>query len=680
LNRKILTIVLAVIVVAAGLVTYAITSIQPSTQPAPTEQQQLTTQLTTTTARESTIIRWKITDANKPTYVEGPDNVSTTIPPNTVPSGTTVTIQKLDPPLAPALPGWGQKVISLYNFTIDKPIDGSVAIRISLPNAELAVLGHYVKGSWEILPFTVENNMAVVEVRELSFFSWIDFKVSWLSDKILDFLTLRWAEKKMLPESATVIKIDGSESFELIAGSAQFISDNKWRIFVQNKAPLHLDIYPINGKVVEVKRTSLWASVESKYGMVVAPRDVGEWIVELQPNETVTYEAYFSDSAVAALFGDVIPLGRFSRALWECVLFARNGREMGWGDIKGLLVIPAVAEAVKKIEEIQEMSILDKGRLTFTYQVWPKVTGIACIAFVGYEKGEPATPPSIYIIDLDSGHQTRLPLQDPNLLPFRYHPAWSPDGKKIAFVSGSIKDPKSPSGVYIYEHIFIVGSEGGKPIQLTEGMSKNTNPAWSPDSKKIAFSSSPCLDPGTLERPPEWGTENIYVMNADGSNKTLIIEGGYDPAWSPDGKKIAFVSGERWKYCNIYIANADGSNRTKLVHGCQPSWSPDGKKIAFTEPSSTGFRIGIIDIDGSNLVWLTKPITVELPDGRETFWGDMDPVWSPDGKKIAFTSERDEGHWNIYIMNADGSNQNRLTEDPSIYRNQPTWSPLKIKP
>ena len=192
----------------------------------------------------------------------------------------------------------------------------------------------------------------------------VDIKVSWLADKIEDFLTLRWAENKTLPASDPSIGADVSNTLGLVAGSGRFIAENKLQIFVKNTAPLHLDVYPVGCAVVEVKRTSIFVSVESEYGMVIAPGDIGEWIVEFRPGENITFEAYFSDIAVAALFVDLLPSGRLARALIESALFARNGREMTWGDLKGLLVIPAIAEAVKKMEEIQEMPIVTgKGAL-----------------------------------------------------------------------------------------------------------------------------------------------------------------------------------------------------------------------------------------------------------------------------------------------------------------------------
>jgi TolB protein len=314
------------------------------------------------------------------------------------------------------------------------------------------------------------------------------------------------------------------------------------------------------------------------------------------------------------------------------------------------------------------------------------------IAVIGSEMSNgPVVPPAIYIIDLNNGNLTQLPL-----LPFKSrvlwpsYLSWSPDGKKIAFVAKAspsiavkMPDGKIYNDTYIFDHIFIVGIEGGKPIQLTDGRSWNVHPTWSPDGKKIAFTSSPCLDlPDTVyifgETFPKEGAKNIFVMNLDGSNKTqLTFEGGFEPSWSPNSKLIAFtreeIDNRGYKRDFIYILNIETGTQTKLVEGCQPSWSPDGKKIAFTELNPIGKRIGVININGTNLVWLTTPLEVATGEGEVHFLGDEQPAWSPDGNYIAFVSERNK-KLDIYIMNADGSNQTRITKDSRNYFN-PTWSP-----
>jgi Tol biopolymer transport system component len=181
------------------------------------------------------------------------------------------------------------------------------------------------------------------------------------------------------------------------------------------------------------------------------------------------------------------------------------------------------------------------------------------------------------------------------------------------------------------------------------------NNAWSPDGKRIVYAVASC----------------IFTIGADGSNPTKVtgepspIERIFSPSWSPDGSKIAFT----WQLegSGIYVVDIDGSNETRLspegVDDNFPAWSPDGSKIAFVSRRDGNWEIYVMNADGSNPIRLT-----ESTDAGEDY-----PAWSPDGRQIAFISNRD-GQPDIYIMNADGSNVTRLTKS-SIIKSNPSWSP-----
>jgi tol-pal system beta propeller repeat protein TolB len=163
---------------------------------------------------------------------------------------------------------------------------------------------------------------------------------------------------------------------------------------------------------------------------------------------------------------------------------------------------------------------------------------------------------------------------------------------------------------------------------------------------------------------------DIYVMDGTGGNKTLLINVGnadLDPAWSPDGTKIAFSTDE-----DIWVANADGSNPVNLTNtpitvgsDREPAWSPDGRKIVFSsirpEGDTSNLDIYVIDASGGNEQRLTTD-----PDT------DRAPAWSPDGATIAFCTNRD-GAW-IYLMNPDGSGERPLRQFTHIVTD-PNWSP-----
>lgn len=210
--------------------------------------------------------------------------------------------------------------------------------------------------------------------------------------------------------------------------------------------------------------------------------------------------------------------------------------------------------------------------------------------------------------------------------------------------------------------IYLANADGSGATQLPSNCLKNEKPRWSPDGTKLVFVSN-CDGNGT----------QIYSANADGSNRMKLTNNGPSlddsPAWAPDGHTIVFVSYRDFGQPHIYLVNPDGTNQRRLtttvgIGEIDPNWSPEGLKIAYARPPTAGssdVEIFIINVDGTNPVNVTNNAA-----------SDRQPSWSPDGTKIAFTSLRN-GNTNIYLMNADGSNQTKL--DTLAGDSSPSWSP-----
>jgi TolB protein len=226
-------------------------------------------------------------------------------------------------------------------------------------------------------------------------------------------------------------------------------------------------------------------------------------------------------------------------------------------------------------------------------------------------------------------------------------PRLSRDGTKVLFASHRIGGTSQ---------IYVMNSDGSGIIDLSRAPAANDDhPVWSPDGRRIAFVRNLYDASGRLD-----DRSGIYVMNADGSRQTQVgnpRDG--TPTWSPDGRKIALT-----RSGGIYVMNADGTGAIRLTSSptgdFQPAWSPDGRRIAFTRfgssgPVLSGFLgdIYIMNADGSAQTSLTRT------GGRGS---NLNPVWSPDGRKILFTSTRDGdgSQARLYMMNADGSCQTGL--------------------
>jgi TolB protein len=325
------------------------------------------------------------------------------------------------------------------------------------------------------------------------------------------------------------------------------------------------------------------------------------------------------------------------------------------------------------------------------------------IAFVSGRDGNP----EIYVMDADGASAARLTENDST----DGSPTWSPDGRQIAFVRYLpvvTFDRNGEEVVHAHNaELFVMSADGGGQRRLTFNEVQDIAPSWSPDGSKIAFVRSRSLFTTAADGGISFQSRNpeLLVMNPDGSNEKGLASNarlGFSSSWSPDGRKIAFVS-DRDGNGEIYVIGADGDEETRLTEHAaldsMPSWSPDGKRIAFSSrrsevipdvhpfvtefrraragtefPVDGNFKIYVINVDGSGIAKITT----------DTRTDDVRPAWSPDGRYVLFDSrirfavEARRGNNDIYTVRADGSELRALVRNLSNNPDRdrfPSWSP-----
>jgi Tol biopolymer transport system component len=274
------------------------------------------------------------------------------------------------------------------------------------------------------------------------------------------------------------------------------------------------------------------------------------------------------------------------------------------------------------------------------------------IVFVSDRDGEGI---QLYAMDPNGRHTTMItsgPLG-------HIHPSWSPDGTELAF-SGASGDVQTDD----LDLIVLRGDGTLDPI--TSGPGRDGAPSWSPDGREIAFETDAA------------GESHIAFVGTEGGGSPRFLPGStpaYQPDWSPDGTRIAFalrepdcaLAGDRCRQ-HIHIVDARGGDVVRLtsgaVHDAQPAWSPDGKQIAFSSNRANGnMDVWVMDADGG------RPHRLTHAEGV-----DLGPAWSPDGDRIAFTTDRD-GDLEVYTMTAEGRDETDISNDATASDFTPTWRP-----
>lgn len=262
------------------------------------------------------------------------------------------------------------------------------------------------------------------------------------------------------------------------------------------------------------------------------------------------------------------------------------------------------------------------------------------LAFVDFNGGNN----DIYVMNEDGSDEARLTsgafVDD--------FPAWSPDGKYLAFYSGRSGN----------NEIYVMDANGNNLTNVTNNEANDINPSWSADGQKIVFQSN---------RSGNFDLHIVNLMTGQTRQITETINQVEEyPDWSPDGQHIAFSAFEinSKTSTNIYVMNVDGSGLKNITNGdgvyITPAWSPNGKLLAFTSMNDGIYLVGS---DGSGFTRLT-PTDIQA----------VDPDWSPDGQRIIFwgtTSELKVS--DLFLINLDGSGLANLTNTPNRTEFGPTW-------
>lgn len=248
--------------------------------------------------------------------------------------------------------------------------------------------------------------------------------------------------------------------------------------------------------------------------------------------------------------------------------------------------------------------------------------------------GAPWPVEDIYSIDADGTHERALTNDGHG-----HHPVWSPDGRRILFVHDSVlqtapaHDQRNAFESYHPVELYVMNRDGGNRHLLRRLEPVIFSAAWSPDGKILAVACMPLAwvnRPGPGDEPMRSG---IFLLPANGQGEPrLLFRNALTPAWSPDGRKLAFSREHPRAVWAVHVANADGSHDVPLTEpgldSSSPAWSPNGKLIAFDQTVAPSRQeIFVVNADGSHRRQITK----------DSSWSCEHPSWSPDGKLLVFS-------------------------------------------
>jgi Tol biopolymer transport system component len=259
-------------------------------------------------------------------------------------------------------------------------------------------------------------------------------------------------------------------------------------------------------------------------------------------------------------------------------------------------------------------------------------------------------------------HQLTDPAANPDSVYRDTNPALSPDGRTVAFERTEVSISSTTTSVWT------IGTDGSDLRRVLSADLHGGQPAWSPDGTRIAYRGLSMDAPG------------IFVVNADGSGDRALGAGdgplgnAIDPAWSPDGTKIAVAVPDGSDTSSIASVDVETGERTVISPAFwdagSPSWSPDGQRLTFAH----GGGVVVLTLDGGEVRELTPTHTAEEAASADLAYVDSEPTWSPDGAWIAFQRSSGPSETFVYAVRPDGTDLHRIG-----LGGDPAWGPAQVQ-
>jgi eukaryotic-like serine/threonine-protein kinase len=268
--------------------------------------------------------------------------------------------------------------------------------------------------------------------------------------------------------------------------------------------------------------------------------------------------------------------------------------------------------------------------------------------------------PQLYLVNADGTDLTQLTIMDRGAC----QPSWSPDGSQLVFISPCLGRADFFETIYNESSLYTINADGSGLKQLTPAPGSDFEPAWSPDGTRIAFTSV------------RGGFRQIYSLDVETlevtllTNTTSAIESS-QPSWSPDGSKIAYMARRVGAY-QVWSMNENGQEAIQLAHSGQelwdylPNWSPDGRTVFFNQRRPGAFRPWLMQLNYEDISQDPRRMNFVTPIEDISF--------SQDGYWLVFEGMDSEGNREVYFMTVAGSGRTRLTNDPKIDFD-PAWRP-----